>query len=225
MYSPRRLGDHKDRPYGVAKMNMQIKGLYAIIDNSLSPSVSNIEIARKLLTGGARIVQLRGKGLSSRELLKEAREICTLTKKAGTLFIVNDRADVALLSNADGVHLGQDDLPVAEARKMLERGKLVGISTHNIEQALKAEHEGADYIGFGPVFGTTTKADAEEAKGIEALRGVKKGVSIPVVAIGGINLENLKEVIDAGADGVAVISAIVKAENIEDATRRFVKVW
>lgn len=204
---------------------MRAKGLYAIIDNSIHPSLSNTEIAKRILAGGARILQLRGKGLSSKDRLRQAREIRELTRAAGAILIVNDRVDVALLSNADGVHLGQDDLPIAEARKILGREKLIGISTHNIEQALKAEQEGADYIGFGPVFGTTTKADAEEAKGIEALRGVKKGVSIPVVAIGGIDLENLKEVIDAGADGAAVISAIVKAENIEEATRRFVKVW
>lgn len=201
---------------------MKVNGLYAIIDNSLTTSVSNIEIARKLLTGGARILQLRGKGLSSGELLKEAREISTLTKKAGALFIVNDRADIALLSNADGVHLGQDDMPIAEARKILGREKLIGISTHNIEQALKAEQEGADYIGFGPIFETKTKEDAEEAKGLQALREIKINVKIPVAAIGGINLENLKEVMDTGADGAAVISAIVKTDDIEGATRKFV---
>lgn len=200
---------------------MKLNGLYAVIDNSLKPSISNIEIARQVLDGGARILQLRGKGLPSKELLSQAREISTLTKKAGALFIVNDRADVALLSNADGVHLGQDDLPIAEARKVLGKDKVIGISTHNIVQAVKAEQEGADYIGFGPVFGTTTKADAEQAKGIQALRGLKKGVAIPVVAIGGINLENLKEVINAGADGVAVISAITKSDNIKEATKRF----
>lgn len=202
---------------------MKIKGLYAIIDNSLVPEIQNIEIAKRLISGGAMIVQLRGKGLSSKELLADAREIRLLTREAGATFIVNDRADIALLSDADGVHLGQNDLPIDEARKILGKEKLIGISTHNIEQALKAEQEGADYIGFGPVFGTKTKADAEEAKGIEALKEVNKKVSIPVIAIGGINLENLKEVIDAGADGVAVISAIVKAENIEETTKRFIE--
>ena len=204
---------------------MKIKGLYAITDSSIRPELSNIEIARRVLAGGAGILQLRGKGLSSRELLELAREIRELTRKAGATFIVNDRADIAILSDADGVHLGQDDLPIAEARKILGREKLIGISTHNLDQALKAEQEGSDYIGFGPVFGTKTKADAEEAKGIEALKEVKKKVSIPVIAIGGINLENLKEVIDAGADGVAVISAIVKAENIEETTKRFIEAF
>ena len=205
--------------------NMKIQGLYAIIDNSIRPELSNIEIAKRVLPGGTKIVQLRGKGLSSKELLEQAREIRELTRKAGATFIVNDRADIAILSDADGVHLGQDDLPIAEARKILGREKLIGISTHNLDQALKAEQEGSDYIGFGPVFGTKTKADAEEAKGIEALKEVKKKVSIPVIAIGGINLENLKEVIDAGADGVAVISAIVKAENIEETTKRFIEAF
>ncbi len=202
-------------------VNMRIKGLYAIIDNSLTPSISNIEIARKVLAGGTKIVQLRGKGLSSRELLEQAREVRELARKAGATFIVNDRADIALLSGADGVHLGQDDLPIDEARKILGKEKIIGISTHSLEQALKAEQEGADYIGFGPVFDTKTKADAEKAKGLQALREVKQRVSMPVIAIGGINLENIGEVIDAGSDGAAVISAIIKAEKIEDATRRF----
>ncbi|HLB05676.1 MAG TPA: thiamine phosphate synthase [Thermodesulfobacteriota bacterium] len=204
---------------------MKIKGLYAIIDNSIRSDLSNIEIARRVLAGGARIIQFRGKGLSSRELLEQAREIRELTRKAGATFIVNDRTDIAILADADGVHLGQDDLPIDEARKILGKDKLIGISTHSLEQAVKAQSEGADYIGFGPVFGTTTKADAEEAKGSEALKEVKKGVSIPVIAIGGMNLENLKEVIDAGADGVAVISAVVKAKNIEEATKGFIEVF
>lgn len=224
---------HKDRPYSlcalaekrlllaVAKMNIPIKDLYAIIDKSIRPSLSNIEIAKRVLAGGARILQLRGKGLSSKELLADARVMRKLTKQVGAVFIVNDRTDIALLSDADGVHLGQDDLPIAEARKILGREKLIGISTHNIEQALKAQQEGADYIGFGPIFGTTTKTDAEEAKGLQALREIKINVKIPVVAIGGINLENLADVISTGADTVAVISAIIKTDDIEESTRRF----
>lgn len=201
---------------------LEIKGLYAIIDNSVRLDISIIEIAMKVLLGGARIIQLRGKGLSSKELLKQAREIRKLTREARAIFIVNDRADIAILSDADGVHLGQDDLPIAEARKIMGEGKVIGISTHNLEQAIKAEQEGADYIAFGPIFGTTTKADTEDAKGLEALREVRKNINIPVVSIGGINLDNMKSVLDAGADGVAVISAIVKAENIEEASRRFI---
>jgi thiamine-phosphate diphosphorylase len=204
---------------------MNIKGLYAIIDNSVRTDLSNIEIAKKVLAGGAGIIQLRGKGLSSKDLLREAREIGRHAREAGAVFIVNDRADIALLSDADGVHLGQVDLPLPEARKILGKEKLIGVSTHNLEQAVKAEREGADYIGFGPVFATDTKADAEEAKGLQALRAVKKGVKIPVVAIGGINLENLKDIIEAGADGAAVISAVAKAENIEGATRRFIEAF
>ncbi len=200
---------------------MRIKGLYAIIDNSIRPDLPNIEIAKRALAGGSQILQLRGKGLSSRDLLEQAMEIRELTRKSGATFIVNDRADIALLSDADGVHLGQDDLPVVEARKILGGKKLIGISTHNIEQALKAEQEGADYIGFGPVFGTKTKVDAEEAKGIAVLGEVKRRVSIPVIAIGGINLDNLRKVMEA--DGAAVISAIAKADNIEKTTKRFVE--
>ena len=201
---------------------MKVKGLYAIIDNSLTPSVSNIEIAKKVLAGGAGILQLRGKGLSSKELLEQAREIREIAREAGAIFIVNDRADVALLADADGVHLGQDDLPIAKAREILGREKLIGLSTHNLKQAIKAEFEGAAYIGFGPVFGTTTKA---EAKGLQALREIRKSVNIPIVAIGGINIENVIDVISAGADAVAVISAIVKAGDIEGATRRFLEAF
>lgn len=200
----------------------KIRGLYAIIDNSLRPSVTNKEIAESTLAGGAKILQLRGKGLSARELLGQAREIRKITLKADAVFIVNDRADIALLSDADGVHLGQDDLPISAARKILGKDRMIGISTHNIEQALAAESKGADYIGFGPIFGTTTKADAEEAKGLEALQEVKNSVKIPVVAIGGINLENIEKVMRTGTYCAAVISAVVKADNIEDATRRFV---
>lgn len=205
--------------------NMKIQGLYAIIDNSIHPSFSNAEIAKRVLAEGARILQLRGKGLLSKELLEQARELRELTRKADAIFIVNDRADISLLSEADGVHLGQDDLPISEARKILGKEKLIGISTHSLEQALKAEQEGADYIGFGPIFGTKTKADAEEAKGLQALLEVKQRVSIPVIAIGGINLKNMGEVIDAGSDGAAVISAIIKAEDMGDATRRFVEAF
>jgi len=204
---------------------LKIKGLYAIIDNSVRPDISNVEIARRVLFGGAKAIQLRGKGLSSKELLSQAREIRELSKKTGAMLIVNDRADIALLSDADGVHLGQDDLPIAEARKILGSGKLIGISTHNLEQAIKAGAAGADYIGFGPVFGTKTKADAEEAKGLEALREITNSVKIPVAAIGGITLENAKEVAKAGADAVAVISAIAKADDIKATTKRFVEVF
>lgn len=199
---------------------VKIKGLYAIIDNSICPEYLNIEIAQMILAGGAKILQLRGKGLSARELLSQAMEINIFTRKAGAIFIVNDRADIALLSGADGVHLGQDDLPVAEARKILGMDRLIGVSTHNLEQAKKAESEGANYIGFGPVFGTKTKADAEEEKGLEALQEVKTSVKIPVVAIGGINIENIEKVMYTGVDGAAVISAIAKAENMEETTRR-----
>lgn len=205
-------------------MSSRIRGLYAIIDNSIRPSLSNMEIAKRVLAGGAEILQLRGKGLSSKELLEQAREISLLTTAAGAIFIVNDRADIALLSDADGLHLGQDDLPISEARKILGKDKLIGVSTHNLEQAVTAERDGADYIGFGPVFETTTKADAEEAKGVQALREIKKTVSIPLVAIGGINLDNIKEVINTGADCAAAISAVVKADDIEGAVRSLVKV-
>jgi thiamine-phosphate pyrophosphorylase len=132
------------------------------------------------------------------------------------LFLVNDHADIAFAIDADGVHLGQNDLPVEEARKILGKEKLIGISTHSKEQAREAERSGADYIGFGPVFQTVTK-DAGEAQGLQMLSCVKQSVSVPVIAIGGINRANVGDVIRAGADGVAVISAVLSTSDIQQA--------
>ena len=141
-----------------------------------------------------------------------------LTNKFGAVFIVNDYIDIALAVNADGVHLGQKDLPLKEARKIFcGREKIIGISTHSIEQAIEAEQGGASYIGFGPIFHTKTK-DAGEPKGIEMLKEVKRHIKIPVIAIGGINIENLRSVIDSGADAVAVSSAIIQGDIAENIT-------
>jgi thiamine-phosphate diphosphorylase len=138
------------------------------------------------------------------------------------VFLVNDHTDIAIAVNADGVHLGQDDLPLKESRKIMGRKKIIGISTHTVEQAIDAEKDGADYIGFGPVFNTTTK-DAGSPKGIDMLHEIKKQVHIPVVAIGGINLENIRSVLDAKADAVAVASAILSGD-IADNTKRFLDI-
>ncbi len=146
-----------------------------------------------------------------------------IAHQAHALFIVNDHPDIAEAVDADGVHLGQDDLPIDQARKILGSGKIVGISTHSREQAAEAERAGADYIGFGPVFSTATK-DAGEAKGISGLKAVKQTVGIPVIAIGGITQANIGEVFQAGADGAAVISAVLSAGDIAQAAREMVAV-
>jgi thiamine-phosphate diphosphorylase len=145
-----------------------------------------------------------------------------IAKKFDATLIVNDHPDIALAADADGVHLGQDDLPVKEARKIMGKNRIIGISTHTVEQARDADRDGADYIGFGPVFHTTTK-DAGRPKGIEMLREIKRQVRIPVVAIGGITTENIRPVLEAGADAVAVASAMLRGD-IEENTKRFLEI-
>ena len=180
------------------------------------------EIVTVVLSAGVRCIQYREKYKARRDIYREALMLRELTDKFGASLIVNDYTDIAIAVNADGVHLGQKDLPLKEARKIFGEEKIIGISTHSAEEAIAAEAGGADYIGFGPVFHTATK-DAGEPKGIAMLGEIKKHVKIPVVAIGGINLENLESVIDSGADAVAVASAILKG-NISENITRFLKV-
>ncbi len=182
------------------------------------PKVSDLsyeDMTVKVLTEGVRWVQYREKERSRRKIYEEAARLRRITKDYNALFIVNDFVDIAICVNADGVHLGQDDLPLREARKIMGRDRIVGISTHSLEQALEAERDGADYIGFGPVFHTLTK-DAGNPKGTDMLQEVKKQVNIPVVAIGGISLENIRSVLDTGVDAVAVASAILKGDIVEN---------
>jgi len=179
------------------------------------------EVAAQALEGGATMIQLRDKGGDLRSLYGEAVAIRQLCRRHRRLFIVNDRLDVALAAEADGVHLGQEDLPARLARPLLHPGMLLGISTHSVEEAREAEAAGADYIGFGPVFPTGTKTGTRPTVGLDGIRVVKAAVELPVLAIGGITLERVSEVVHAGADGVAVISAIVGARDIRQATRAF----
>ena len=176
------------------------------------------EIVTIVLSAGVRWIQYREKDKSRRDIYRGALMLRELTDKFRASLIVNDYADIAIAVNADGVHLGQDDLPLKEARKILGKEKIIGISTHSIEQAIEAEQGGASYIGFGPIFHTKTK-DAGEPKGIEILREVKRHIKIPVIAIGGISAENLESVIDAGADAVAVSSAIIQGDIAENIIR------
>ena len=193
----------------------EITGLYAIVDASFD---NPVKIAEKLLGGGARIVQLRAKDLSAGEFLRLGREIGVECRKYGALLIINDRIDVAMLIGADGVHLGQDDMPICEARKIMGEDKLIGISTHNEDEGLVAVKAGADYIGFGPIFKTDTKKDTGVVKGLEGLKAIRREVSLPIVAIGGINKGNIQSVFDAGADAAALISALSGASDIKQAT-------
>lgn len=189
-----------------------VAGLYAIIDSSLISLDDAGECARKLVDAGVRLVQLRAKGEGSREALKAARAMRAATK-GKALFIVNDRVDIAMLSEADGVHLGQDDIPLTEARKLMPKA-VIGVSTHNLEEALEAAALGANYISYGPIFPTKTKKDADIPKGLEGLKKLAPSVNIPIVAIGGITAETAASVIEAGASAVAVISDILLADDI-----------
>ena len=200
---------------------MYFGGLCFITDHNTG-GLSFLDMTQAVLRAGVGWVQYRDKNASRRKVYEEAIKLKDLAGKHNAVFIINDYSDIALAVDADGVHLGQDDLPVKEARKILGKGKIIGVSTHCIEQALEAEQAGADYIGFGPVFHTSTK-DAGSPRGIELLGEIKNKVSIPVVAIGGINLENIHSVLETGVDAVAVASAILKGD-IEENAGRFMEI-
>jgi thiamine-phosphate pyrophosphorylase len=195
-----------------------LPALYAIVD-PLDTGRAPVELAAALLAGGARVLQLRLKGSSGRETLEVARAVRPLVQRAGALLIVNDRPDVARGAKADGVHLGQDDLPVSAARALLGPLAIVGVSTHTPSQARDAATAGADYLGVGPIFTTTTKANALPARGLELLRTVRSAVELPLVAIGGITPETAPDVRAAGADAVAMIAALVRAPDVARAVR------
>ena len=191
--------------------------LYVITDEELSLGLSHSEIAELACRGGADVIQLRDKKMSKEEMLKAAMEIRRITSLYDVLFFVNDHPDIAIASEADGVHLGQSDMNVMEAVKLNEN-MLVGISVGSLKEALDAEKGGADYIGFGPVFSTSSKHDAGNAVGLELLKKIRSSVKIPIVAIGGMAKHNIKDVITSGADGIAVISAVVSQEDVKKAT-------
>jgi len=172
-------------------------------------SGEHIKIARQACEGGARIIQYRDKSSSGKDMLRIADKIRAITKKNNSLFIVNDFIDIALISGADGVHLGQDDVPLARAREITPDGFIIGVSTHSLEQAREAEKKGADYIGIGPVFATPTK-EKYDPIGLSTVKEVFRNVNIPLVAIGGINLKNLGELIEIGVGNIAMVRAFQK---------------
>jgi thiamine-phosphate pyrophosphorylase len=192
--------------------------LYVITDRVLSGRSHEAQ-AEAAIAGGATAIQLRDKTAPARVLVEVGERLAALCRARGVVFIVNDRADVAMACGADGVHVGEDDLPVAAARRLLGPGKIVGASAGTVEAARRAEAEGADYLGVGAVFSTGTKADAGDAIGLEALARIVRAVRIPVVGIGGITVENAAAVIRAGAAGVAVVSAVVAQPDIAAAAR------
>jgi thiamine-phosphate diphosphorylase len=193
--------------------------LIVITDPSCGPGRTIVDVAAAALRGGAPSIQLRGKDQPAREQVELARALLAITRPAGALLWVNDRVDVALAAGADGVHLGQDDVPVTAVRRIVPPGFLVGISAETPELARAAERDGADYVGTGPVYATGSKADAGDAIGTGRVTDVAGAVRIPVVGIGGIDAANAGEVVRAGAAGVAVIGAVMRAEDPGAATR------
>jgi thiamine-phosphate pyrophosphorylase len=194
--------------------------LYVVLDRMAAKGRSLEEILDAAIAGGCRMVQLREKEWPSGRLLPLAERLRDRCRRAGVSFIVNDRVDLAVAVGADGVHLGQDDLPVAAARALLRPGMVLGRSTHSVAQARDAQAEGADYIAVGSMFPTQTKPDFELV-GPELIRTIRPGITAPLVGIGGVTRENVAQVIRAGADGVAVISAVCGAPDPAAATRDF----
>lgn len=188
--------------------------LYAIADTTQTSGRSVGTVVEDMLAASIRIVQLRVKDRPGNEFFRIAETVRALTSNAECLLIINDRLDIALAVNADGVHLGQEDLPLAAARRLLG-DKIIGISTHSLQQAEKAEQEGADYIGFGPLFGTHTKNTGYEPRGLSMLSRVRQAVRIPIVAIGGIAGDNVATVWAQGADGAAMISYLTQGDTAE----------
>lgn len=203
-------------------MNLVFPRLYAIIDPTLL-TISELELAEALAGSGVELVQYRNKTASSRQFFEISQKLSQFFKPRGIRFIVNDRPDIALLSGADGVHVGQDDLSVEDARAVLGPGKWVGYSTHSLEQVAAADATSADYIAFGPVFQTSTKENPDPVVGTDLLRQARQLTRKPLVAIGGITLERAADVYSAGADSLAVIRDILCAPDPGVRAREYLK--
>jgi thiamine-phosphate pyrophosphorylase len=186
----------------------RIGRFHVLTDNCLQTQFSHLELAELAIAGGADTIQFREKSDETRQMIRVAEQIQALCKKAGVTFIINDRVDVAMASHADGVHLGQNDFPIPLARKLLAEEAIIGGSAGTLEEARNCLLEGADYIGFGPVYPTLSKEDAGPAGGLDLLKQVVYEISLPIIAIGGITKDNAPMVIQAGVHGIAVISAV-----------------
>ena len=187
--------------------------LYLITDSDILKGRDFYHCIEEALKGGVTMLQLREKEADGKEFLEKAMNLRELTRKYGVKFIINDRIDIAMLCDADGVHLGQSDIPAKEARKLMP-GKIIGVSCRTVEEAEKAKEDGADYLGVGDTFGTQTKLDAKRVS-LDTLKDIKEKVNLPITAIGGLNLDNLDYVKKCNIDGYAVISAILAKENIK----------
>jgi thiamine-phosphate pyrophosphorylase len=199
----------------------RISGLYVILDKQFLTGRDEMDITRQIIEGGARIIQLRDKQSKKGELLLAAQKLRDLCNKAGILFIINDHLDLAIAVGADGLHIGQEDLPLSLIRRELPIDKIIGCSVRTLSQAVKAQTEGADYIAVGSILPSTTKREATVV-GVDTLKEIRRTVSIPVVAIGGINNHNIDEVVAAGADAIAVVSAVLGAKDVKEAVQKLV---
>lgn len=194
-------------------------GLYLLCDDTVRVDMPLVLKAERMLAGGARVVQLRMKRMPVREALPVAREVVRLCRRAGAVCLLNDRVDLALLADADGVHVGDEDLPAEAVRALLGPGRLVGVTVRDAEGARAAREAGADYVGVGPVFGTTTKQVPAPVLGLEGLARVVTDSPLPVVGIGGVGLENVGRVAASGAHGAAVVSDVLLAQDIAERVR------
>lgn len=207
-----------------AKLTNIDYSLYLVTDQGLAGGRTTLEIVKAAVRGGVTCVQLREKGSSTLEFIEQARTIRGFLREHRIPLIINDRVDVALAVEADGVHLGQSDMPLKTAKRILGDSMIIGITAESIEQAVKAERGGADYLGVSPIHATPTKTDTAPPLGIEGLRRIRAAVAIPLVGIGGLNRQNAAEVIRNGADGIAVVSAVVAAGDPEIAARELKEV-
>jgi len=198
-------------------------GYYLVTYSSLSRN-GTLSDVKNAVDAGCRIVQYREKNKFTREMIKEAMELKKLCKDQA-FFLVNDRVDVALAVDADGVHLGQEDIPVDVARRILGDKKIIGLTVHNVDEAVEAEKLGVDYIGLAPIFKTGTKVDSGEPCGVEMLKKVRDMVDIPIVAVGGITLDNVYDVVKMGADGVVAVSSVLDSNDVYSRVKDFMKVF
>lgn len=201
-------------------MKRKIKGLYLITDTRIQNRYSHVELARRTVPEGLNMIQLRDKEMPAGPFLKTAVEIARICRDYDCLFIINDRVDLALASDADGVHLGQKDFPIPQARNILGSTKIIGGTASTLEEARRVVDAGADYVGFGHIYETGTKTKDYPPRGLENLKKVSEAVGLPLTAIGGIREENMEEVLNAGASAVAVSSAICKAGYPGEVVRR-----
>jgi len=205
--------------------NKRLRGVYLIMDTVIQQRYTHVELARCALEAGVHLLQYRDKKATGRQMLAETGEIATMARQTSTTFLVNDRSDFAVVGDADGVHVGQEDLPVPAARLIVGADRIVGGTSSTLGEALQVEQDGADYVALGHIFETSTKQKDYPPRGLGLLKDVCEAVSIPVVAIGGITIDNAPQVIEAGADIIAVCSPVCTADDPAAAAARFVELF